>query len=399
MWWCVLAALAWASDGSPEVDLRYTLRPIDFAQSYGFEPSEVDLLRQLQGILQEQPKLTIADATGKPIKDLRALPGASMMALIPTVSRPESLGVETDLIVPFAGKRYAVTVWWDRVDRVRVTQSEAPPTLVTPSDRAAVEALGLRLVERDRTWEPEVLGTLVQAFALLPPEDQATVRGLEFVRVAGPDPDLLTMLPVLPETGIAAIFRLDQGPGQIEIYDSSRRRDGLFVGTQDRPYGVLLRAILHEMGHAVASQTLLAYNTQVAEANALVVEYNTKAQVFNARLEASGGADRKALAALSKELEDLNARLLEAQRVLAPVDPTTLDRSISAVSHAMLDVAPLSRNVTRYGRAHPEEAFAEVYATYLCDPDALKRVSPTLHAWMASGRWRRELTQPMVDWR
>jgi hypothetical protein len=42
------------------------------------------------------------------------------------------------------------------------------------------------------------------------------------------------------------------------------------------------------------------------------------------------------------------------------------------------DVAPW----TRYGHAHPEEAFAEAFAGYMVSPKALKRDRPMLYNWM-----------------
>lgn len=392
----LLCALAWPQQ-TP--DIRYSVVGMDVLSVFGYEPSEVQLREQLGEVLATYDGLKVMGASGEEALDARQLSGPSLMSLVALLANPANLGLEVDLVVPFEGTRFLVSVWWDKQSRVRVAQREFRGTLQPTATLKEVRALGVNVVEGPVPWEPEALGALKQAFSLLPVEDQRYLGRIEFLRAHDPDPSAQELLPVVPKNGIAAMFRLDLGPGQIEIYDGALGNSNIFVGSQQQPHSVMVRSLLHEMGHALSSKTMLDFNERVAKANGLVLEHNHRAAEFNARLAGSTQAERRELEAMSRELDALSARLIQAHEEVGPPIPAGSDRLLTAVAAAMLKVAPQKQVVTAYGRQHPEEGFAEVFAMFWADRDALRRVSPKLEAWMKSGAWRHEMDKPMVNWR
>ena len=167
--WLLLCALAWPQTTS---DVRYSVAGMDVLSAFGYEPSEAQLRAQLDDVLAANEGLKVMGASGDEALGSRQLSGPSLMSLIVLLSKPANLGVEVDLVVPFEGTRFLVTVWWDDRNRVRVAQREFGGTLQPTATLEEVRAMGVNVVEGPVPWEPEALGALKQAFSLLPVGDQ-----------------------------------------------------------------------------------------------------------------------------------------------------------------------------------------------------------------------------------
>jgi hypothetical protein len=182
-------------------------------------------------------------------------------------------------------------------------------------------------------WAANERRALAQALSFLSPEELDVVRGLVFERRAAPpdrDPDK------------AALYTLDGCRGIISLYSSGVRSDRYrFVGDPTTPRSAVLHSIVHEMGHAIAMDA--ARDAYCAAAR-------------------QGGARRNDLVRRGNDL----AR-------------------DSPVLRAFLDAKAGQRGPTDYGDSSPHEAFAESFALFHIDPDALKRTLPRVYAWFRSG--------------
>jgi hypothetical protein len=186
-------------------------------------------------------------------------------------------------------------------------------------------------------WEPEERKALALAFELLTDDEMDVVRGLTFerrARSADGDPQK------------AALYTLEGCRGKISLFASGVRSDRYrFVGEPTQPRSAVLHSLVHEMGHAF--------------------EMDQARNTFCAALRAKGDA-RDALVARGNDLGDEGAVLRAYQQVLAG--------------------AP---GPTDYGSTSLKESFAESFALFHVDPDALRRVLPRVHAWFASGGHRK----------
>ena len=97
-----------------------------------------------------------------------------------------------------------------------------------------------------------------------------------------------------------------------------------------------------------------------------------------AALEGQIGQLRAAMQQLDEESSDLADRAAE----LLAMGP------VLAAYDAALDGAPAP---TEYGESHIKESFAESFALFRADPEALERVLPRVHAWFQAGGHLRAL--------
>lgn len=182
-------------------------------------------------------------------------------------------------------------------------------------------------------WKENERRALAQSLSLLSPAELDVVRGLVFERrAAPPDRDL----------DKAALYTLDGCRGTISLYSSGVRSDRFrFVGDPTTPRSAVLHSIVHEMGHAF--------------------EMDAARDAYCA----AGRADRRRRNAL----------------ILAGND---LGRD-NPVLRAYLDVKAGDPGPTDYGDTSAKESFAESFALFHVDPDALRRALPRVHAWFTSG--------------
>jgi len=191
-------------------------------------------------------------------------------------------------------------------------------------------------------WKENERRALAQALSLLSPAELDVVRGLGFERRAKPadgDPDK------------AALYALQGCRGTISLYSSGVRSDRYrFVGDPTTPRSAVLHSLLHEMGHAFERD-----------------------------------AARDAYCAAGRTSGARRNELIERGNALGRDSP---------MLRAFLAVKAGEPGPTDYADASPHEAFAESFALFHMDPDALRRALPRVHAWFKDGGHERAAKAP-----
>jgi hypothetical protein len=259
-----------------------------------------------------------------PARRVRRLGRAEQVALV-AIALTGSVGAEWDLLLPVRGARVPVTVWWDEARRVDVRAGAPWTPSVRPATIEDVARRGAGRIGGAAGWDPEALGLLDEALGRLSPGELEALRGVEYVRGSAE--------PVGPLVdGLVARYAFDEAGGRIEVFDAATD-PGIdrFVGSPEAPLHAALHPILHELGHALS--------------------------------------DAPARRAQAEALEESAGRW----------------RASNPVTAAYAAVAAEAVGPTRYGRTAPAEGFAEAFALYHLDPEALLRVMPGVHAWFAAG--------------
>ncbi len=183
------------------------------------------------------------------------------------------------------------------------------------------------------TWGEPERRALAGALASMDPRELDVVTHLDFDREVQPrDRD----------RSRAAIYEMRGCRAQITLYSSGVRADAFrFVGPTTAPRSAVLHAIVHELGHAFEQ---------------------APARTNYCAADSARGERRNELVRAGNEL--------------------TSDSPIMRAYLRALDGDPAP---TDYGNASAHESFAESFALFHIDPDALRRARPKVFAWFADG--------------
>lgn len=206
-------------------------------------------------------------------------------------------------------------------------------------------------------WTDEQIAIVADALRVLEPKEVQYLRGLKWIREKGN-----------PRTELAGIFRFenvgDRTNQSITLYDKTFR--GLpysFCGTIDEPHSAAHVVIVHELGHLLADQPRIAYGNQY---NKTVDEFNALVSRFNQTQDQG----------LLYRIERLQATIVKME-----ANPVTVE---GPIVEAFLANRSGNKGPTRYADFNTVEAFAESYALYKLDPEALRRIDPPLYKWFSS---------------
>ena len=330
------------------------------------------------------------------------------------------------------------------------TGAAAVPTAfanIADAIRELQKAAGIAAVtDGDSTWTVEDLNKVVGAFTLLPSSDRAVLAGVELLRVqdiAGEHAGEFAWSQSV--TGISAM-----SAATIKIADDAFASDPKsFVGTKGAAWPSSYMTILHEVGHAIASQALrntsaladqaiVQANTLVSplnaavvstnaageELNALVGQYNDLVHAFNTSLTANdpdrtvaakNDLDGKKLevdakrheADLLRDVEQAKRTALEAANLDAmakqklaqscrppaatigsfksAADSNRVQKLVEFVT--LRRVPPLTQYAKDNWPSKPEEFFAEAYSLWRTDPEYLKANAKPLYDWFTTGHY------------
>ena len=207
------------------------------------------------------------------------------------------------------------------------------------------------------TWTDEQLAIVAEALRVLEPREVMYLRGLTWIREKGNS-----------RRGLAGLFRYENvGDGttqSITLYDKAFK--GLpysFCGTIEKPHSSAHVVIVHELGHLIADQPRIAYGNQY---NKTVDEFNALVSQFNRTQDQS----------LLSKIDRLQSAIASME-----ANPVTSD---GPIVESFLAHRSGSRGPTRYADFSNGEAFAESYALYKLDPEALIRIDPPLYKRFAS---------------
>ena len=271
---------------------------------------------------------------GDGVRKLKPVPLAGIAAVAYT-GGARFRGSELDLLVTIGSERVPVTVWQsgkgDVTVQVGKRMDHKPGFGSGLLDNAAAirREFGTGAVKgRGAAWTSPELKVLAGALGKLSRKERTVLDDVRILRSR--------VAPRGPRN--AALYIWGTEGYRLMVYDRAFAFDGrAFLGSPSTPRPFSGSAILHEVGHAIAT--------------------------WPARQQLERGA------------------VSEARKVgrRGPV--------LGAYARARGD----RRGPTRYGRSSLGESFAESFALHKLDPAALKRWSPRVAEWFARGGHLREL--------
>ena len=267
--------------------------------------------------------------------DIKKLGLAERGALWLTLSTGD-VGGESDVRVRIGKGSTPVTVYVALDGSVRVVSGRRERDDDPAPDLDEIRArfsLEKGFVKGDK-WSDGERRALAQSLASLAPQELAIVRDIRFDREAAPrDKD----------PARAALYEMNGCRAKITLYSSGVRADAFrFVGNTAAPRSAVLHSIVHEVGHAFEQ-----------------------------------AAAREKFCAAERAKGDKANTLIAAGNDLTGDSPV-LDGYAKALGG---EPAP-----TDYGNTSPHESFAESFALFHVDPEALQRTRPGVFAWFAKGR-------------
>jgi hypothetical protein len=258
----------------------------------------------------------------------------------------------------------------------------AAPALAGPRQDIADEYGAAAVRDGTRRWSDRELQILDDSLGALSRVERKALRGITIQRM-GRSPQPLA----------AGLFKLDRRGGKrILIYDRA------FLG--DRRRERTNHAVLHEVAHAISAWDLLQAQRRmartVAEYNDLVDASNRAIAGHNATARAANRGDRAA-----RDRIDADRKRVERKRRAAEAarpDALAARRKYVALARDFKRRSPRwgvlgdyrkllkgKRGPTRYGQTNLKESFAESFALFKTDKQALKRWSPEVLAWFERG--------------
>ena len=332
---------------------RATYVPLD--QPLPPSPEQPELVETNVALLMERgrmPALTWSPRTDIPPVAIepdeldKVPPEALWMAWVCSPRR--MWGSELDLLVSNADGKVPLTVQIEADGAVHLSQGEAPPELVaTRTDREAWMAEIARrhglagIVDGDVTWSNEELDAASRALELLDPREIALLEDLLLSRDH--------QSPRSPRE--LALYDPLTDPVTIHVYDGAFGAGSWsFVGDPGSPVPASVMTLVHEFGHVLSDAPVAASWRR----------YSDALEIHLGAAPEDRGFTRAHLRAAKRDMRQIGRR--------GPV----ID-----------DFARM-----RPGRLWPTswstdvfESFAEAFALYRTDPEALLRVAPEAHAW------------------
>jgi hypothetical protein len=306
-----------------------------------------------------------------------AIAPLEVLVAIRSAAMPALRGVELDLRVATATRGvHFVTLVHELDGPLRVTDIAAASLSAEPPQPALSEAeLRKRFAIGSLDggagrWSADELQSLERALALLSESERMRIRGVELRRESRPR----RPLPFKGACGITHVERIERW---VEIYDCAFREDDIvFAGNPTAPERASVRLILHELGHVLAIAPVYDFNRDLQR---LADDgKKTSEEVLEHRADASI-EDQRAASDLAARLRKIAASMQAvAKRVGEAHSPGPAVSAFSRVPGA-------ANGITSYGRESPAEAFAEAFSLFHTDPDALRRVSPTVLEFLQRG--------------
>ncbi len=301
-------------------------------------------------------------------------------------------GAEFDFMVSVKGKRRRpVTVQISVKGDMRVISGSgrmaSKDNAPSPGELRKRYDLGSLKSDDAVDWDKEALQGVDLALALLNGSELDVLKDMPFVR-----------REKSRDKRKGALYVQEGCDAKVLIFnrslEASRRQ---FVGSPDKPLPPLTMTTLHEIGHAIhqaPSRSLACdYEKRARQAKKdskalknLVDDRNKKARRAS-KAKGSKRAERvREVEAMDKEISAKKKALEKEQKAL---------ENMAGRVKSMMQTGPVlsaykkalgkKKAPTRYGESSMKESFAESFAIYRADPQALKRSLPKVHAWFEGG--------------
>lgn len=329
-------------------DITTPALPIDSLQYYE---------REVQTYLDSGASLVTWD-TGSPLK-LADLDWAEIYAVHISLTM-ERIHEEKDLILHSDTEEYRVVSVAHEPNRViRVSKSRPwePKYPRVLQERIRQQYHLYSIEDGSSKWKQKALNILADAFTYLSPKEQQYFTDVRFIRES------------VGEASQSGLYHFEVRNGVVEqsitIFDSAfHGMKHSFCGSITEPKSAAHVVIIHEMGHLIANRPIVEFELRY---NQLVDSYNAKVSAYN---QHNTDQLEKEIQVLGKELE-----LMQSNPVQRP----------GPIVEAFLTHRQFGEGPTEYGNTSVHEAFAESYALFKLDPEALQRIDPMVHQWFASG--------------
>ncbi|HMU38065.1 MAG TPA: hypothetical protein PKE31_03555 [Pseudomonadota bacterium] len=289
-------------------------------------------------------------------------------------------GLELDLLTHLSEKEFVpVTARYELDGQLSVVVGKSIPSLIPldqelPSKEQMQNQYGVgAIVDGARVWKPYELYSLDRALSFLSDEERKVIRGVRFVRDAVSESRnrwcqyLSTSNPEEPR--VISLFDVKAGTDTAQ-----------FIGDPNQPHPLPSMCFLHEVGHAIADVPRLRMDQQheqyKEEAVNLMADYTA--------IEATGQL-------VSPEADEIRARLVDWKRRKDEHEKAhdrlraAYRRTDGPVCAAYRAVRGPDKGPTTYGRKDVAESFAESFALYKADKEALRRIYPEVLDWFLAG--------------
>jgi len=332
-------------------------------QSSPKSESDIKILRKRsQNLLSEKGIQKVHTHSSNAEISLEALDWAQLEAMILMLEFGHS-GLEADIVVTHRqGNKYLVSVYWEPNNSVFVSNQimRNRPQLQSVSKAELQKKYMLSSIEDvDTRWTRDELGVIAYCLSILSDEERILLEGTRLLRKKKSKEQRRH-----GNWTQAGLFEQQNDKKIITLFDHMFAYEGSnFVGSIDVPHRSSTFTLLHEIGHLIHSYPSVEYirqqNQLVRDMNGLIEKYNSNpTQNLNKVIEAK----REKLRLLESKVPTDNGPVLEMfQR------------------QRMFQKGP-----TTYSNVSLEEAFAESFAMYRLDPEALRRVDPNSFNWFSS---------------
>lgn len=315
----------------------------------------------------------------KPPFELDTIP---LVALLPMsyLAQPQRRGFEVDAqVMDGDGQPWVISTMHEPAGHlVAIIAPGNPAPRPTPAPPASLAAAierryGVKPVRGDKSWAQEELNLLARALAHLSEPELAPMEGLLVRRVgrvsahAGEAVD-----------AAAGLYNQHGDQRWVEVGDVTFAHDQeRFLGLPNDPQPASVGAILHELGHVIAQR--VPFEMELA-LHRTVNAFNSTVNLFNLAWNTFPRSELPDYQRAQREMNELK------QKVDSAVTARNSAQLRSPLIAAWAEVPGAGSGPTPYGRTHLAESFAEAFALYHVDPDALRRVMPAGYEFFAQGR-------------
>ena len=303
---------------------------------------------------RSQPHMIFPSAKG-----LAKLSHAELRALWVALA-PHLYGAELDLKIKLPKRKpVPVSIWIDLKGNLTIAKAKwaALPAHPSASTFSKKWKIGGLKAKKDQKWSAKTLRALNLALTLLDPQERALLKRIPFIRKRqGPRPKQ------------AALYvQKSQCNAEIHLFNRAVMAERYtFVGSSSQAYPSTTFSIMHEIGHALHSAPSRRVHCRLTQE---YKDYKKQVNQANRTKNRSKRQHRvKAVKATEKDLKQTRKRVKDLQER-------------GPVLEAYQKVIGRSPPPTYYGESSLKESFAESFALYHLDPQALKRVLPNVYAW------------------
>lgn len=255
---------------------------------------------------------------------------------------------------------------------------ETPQGLMSPAEMKARYGIGPSDFGQVQ-WTPEYLAVLAQALALLGPEERAFLASVPIVREHKPSG---VFIKPQFQQHVMALFTHTYGVARIELYDTLLDDDQrLFVGSPDAPLQRSVMYVLHEFGHVIATASHVSVLRDLTKS---IDKYYDRIDELAEKNSAPDGTIR----VTPEEDADLDNKLWDIETSFDRLERMGRSGPVIAAYRGVRGKGP-----TPYGAVSLHESFAEAFALFRADPEALRRVDPTTYHWFERGAHMKALSE------